>query len=58
MGEKVLGIGLLIALPFLHWSLLIGNWTLYLTYPFMIVLIGHLILTTVFVVDAYSRTPD
>ena len=54
-GERNLGIGLLIALPFLHWPLLIGNWTLYLTYPFMFVIIGHLILTTVFVIDAYTR---
>ncbi|MHA1933704.1 MAG: hypothetical protein ACW97A_00360 [Candidatus Thorarchaeota archaeon] len=56
MGEKVLGFGLLIALPFLHWPLLIGNWGLYLTYPFMIVFIGHIILTVVFVIDAYYRT--
>ncbi|MFW9801219.1 MAG: hypothetical protein ACFFFC_01085 [Candidatus Thorarchaeota archaeon] len=58
MGEKVLGIGLLISLPFLHWPLLLGNWALYLTYPFILVPIGHLILTTVFVVDAYYRTPS
>lgn len=54
-GETHLGIGLLIALPFLHWPLLIGNWALYLTYPFIVALIGHLILTIVFMIDAYTR---
>lgn len=57
-GERILGIGLLIALPFLHWPLVVGNWALYLTYPFMLVLIGHLILTAIFLIDAYYRTPD
>jgi hypothetical protein len=58
MGNKVLGIGLLVALPLLHWPLLIGNWSIYLSYPFILVLIGHIILTTTFVVDAYRRTQD
>ncbi|MFQ5832546.1 MAG: hypothetical protein ACE5H4_07580 [Candidatus Thorarchaeota archaeon] len=58
MGERVLGVGLLIALPFLHWPLLVGNWALYLTYPFIMALIGHFILSFVFAIDAYSRTPD
>ncbi|MHA2263466.1 MAG: hypothetical protein ACXAEN_13815 [Candidatus Thorarchaeota archaeon] len=31
MGEKVLGLGLLISLPFLHWPLLLGSWAAYLT---------------------------
>ncbi|MHA1965998.1 MAG: hypothetical protein ACW97G_15595 [Candidatus Thorarchaeota archaeon] len=57
MGERVLGIGLLIALPFLHWPLIVGNWALYLTYPFMLVPVGHFILTAIFVIDAYYRTP-
>ncbi|MHA2208042.1 MAG: hypothetical protein ACXABV_02630 [Candidatus Thorarchaeota archaeon] len=57
IGEKGFGIGILIALPFLHWPLLLGNWALYLPYPFILVPIGHLILTTVFVLDAYYRTP-
>ncbi|MFW9839208.1 MAG: hypothetical protein ACFFE7_16960 [Candidatus Thorarchaeota archaeon] len=56
MGEKILGIGLLVSLPFLHWPLLVGNWALYLTYPFSLVLIGHLILTAMFMADAYRRT--
>ncbi|MDF1540222.1 MAG: hypothetical protein P1Q69_15110, partial [Candidatus Thorarchaeota archaeon] len=46
MSEKVLGIGLLISLPFLHWPLLFGYWTVYLTYPFNLVFVGHIILTT------------
>ncbi|MHA2177995.1 MAG: hypothetical protein ACXAAK_06555 [Candidatus Thorarchaeota archaeon] len=58
MGNKALGIGLLVALPFLHWPLLIGNWSIYLTYPFILVPIGHIILTTTFVVDAYTRTSN
>ncbi|MFW9814195.1 MAG: hypothetical protein ACFFF9_17155 [Candidatus Thorarchaeota archaeon] len=58
LGERVLGIGLLISLPFLHWPLLVGNLSLYFTYPFALVLVGHLILTVVFVADAYSRTID
>jgi hypothetical protein len=58
MGERVLGLGLLIALPFLHWPLLTGNWALYFTNPFTMVLIGHIILTMVFVVDAYYRTTE
>jgi hypothetical protein len=58
MGNKVLGIGLLAVLPFLHWPLIIGNWAIYLTYPYILVLIGHIILTTTFVVDAYTRTSD
>jgi hypothetical protein len=57
MGEKVLGIGLLISIPFLHWPLLSGNWTIYLTYPFLLVLVGHIILTVTFVFDAYIRIP-
>ncbi|MHA1965468.1 MAG: hypothetical protein ACXACG_03330 [Candidatus Thorarchaeota archaeon] len=58
LGNKVLGIGLLVTLPFLHWPVLIGNWALYLTYPFNLVPIGHIILTITFVVDAYTRTPN
>jgi len=58
MGNKVLGIGLLAVFPFLHWPLIIGNWAIYLTYPYILVLIGHIILTTTFVVDAYTRTSD
>ncbi|MHA2025851.1 MAG: hypothetical protein ACW98U_08105 [Candidatus Thorarchaeota archaeon] len=58
IGNKILGIGLLVALPFLHWPLLLGNWSIYLTYPFNLVFIGHIILTTTFVVDAYARTPN
>ncbi|MFQ5831857.1 MAG: hypothetical protein ACE5H4_04065 [Candidatus Thorarchaeota archaeon] len=58
MGDKVLGVGLLIALPFLHWPLLTGNWALYLTYPFILVPIGHIILTGVFIADVYIRTPN
>jgi hypothetical protein len=58
MGNKALGIGLLLALPFIHWPLPSGNWALYLTYPFILVLIGHIILTTTFVVDAYIRTSN
>ena len=58
MGNKVLGIGLLVVLPFLHWPLLIGNWVIYLTYPYILVLIGHIILTTTFVADAYTRTSN
>lgn len=58
MGEKILGIGLLISLPFLHWPLIAGQWTMYLTYPFVLVNVGHVILTVVFVGDAYYRSID
>lgn len=56
MGNKVLGIGLLVSLPFLHWPLLFGYWSVYLTYPFNLVILGHTILATTFVADAYLRT--
>ncbi len=58
MGEKALGVGLLIALPLFHWPLITGNWQLYLTYPFSLVIVGHLVLTTAFVLDAYIRTDN
>ncbi|MFW9871393.1 MAG: hypothetical protein ACFFEL_17330 [Candidatus Thorarchaeota archaeon] len=58
MDQKILGIGLLISLPFLHWPLLVGNLALYFTYPFVLVLIGHIILTAEFVADAYSKTSE
>lgn len=55
-GERILGIGLLISLPFLHWPWFTGQWTMYLTYPFVLVIMGHAILTIVFMVDAYYGT--
>jgi hypothetical protein len=57
MGEKALGVGLIVSLPFLHWPLFFGNWVIYMTYPFILVLIGHIILTFTFMLDAYTRTP-
>ena len=58
MGKKILGIGLLIALPFLHVPILVLGFVAYLTYPLILVLIGHLILTGFFIADAYVNTKN
>jgi len=58
MGKKILGIGLLIALPFLHIPLLVLGFTPYLTYPLVLAFIGHLILTGFFIADAYVNTEN
>jgi hypothetical protein len=58
MGNRILGIGLLVALPFLHWPLLVWGLTFYLTYPGILVFIGHFILTATLIADAYMRTQD
>lgn len=56
MGKKILGIGLLIALPFLHFPIFILGVESYLTYPLILVFVGHLILTGFFIADAYVNT--
>ena len=58
MGKKILGIGLLIALPFLHIPILVLGFIPYLTYPLVLVFVGHLILTGFFMVDAYMSTEN
>lgn len=58
MGKKLLGIGLLIALPLLHIPVLVLGFSAYLVFPLVLVLIGHLILTGFFIADAYINTEN
>ena len=56
MDNKILGIGLLVSLPFLHIPIFTLGFIPYLTYPLILVIFGHIILTVFFVIDAYVRT--
>jgi hypothetical protein len=56
MDNKILGIGLLVSLPFLHIPIFIIGFIQYLTYPLILVIFGHILLTVFFVIDAFIRT--
>ncbi|MFX1593448.1 MAG: hypothetical protein ACFFCL_12225 [Promethearchaeota archaeon] len=58
MYFKLKYIGLLIALPFLHFPIFVLGITPYLTYPLILVFIGHLILAGFFIADAYVNAKN